>query len=210
MAKNKVKLTAEVTEKMVEKEVEEYNKSMHIQVEQKEDEQKPEEAEKKERKAPEEHAVKTEHEKMSELLNNPFQRVYAEQQAARLYMMVTGETDLQKCDEKIITEMDVCKKTTLSHKQANNLFDVFQIFGIIEFTAPRTFKFIFSKERHLETILMGIGATLNILKTDIIRFMAVLEAKKVDENKNETPEFTEDQIKAYKMRLRSMVKYALK
>ena len=206
MAKKKVKSTAEVTEEVVESS----KKPMPIQVEQKVDEQKSEEAEKKEQKAPEEHAVKTEHEKMSELLNNPFQRVYAEQQAARLYMMVTGETDLQKCDEKVITEMDVCKKTTLSHKQANNLFDVFQMFGIIEFTAPRTFKFIFSNERRLETILMGIDATLNILKTDITRFTAVLEAKKVDENKNETPDFTEDQIKAYKMRLRSMVEYALK
>ena len=198
MAKKKVNSTEKVTEKAVEASKE----PMSVTEEQQEV--------KKEPKAPEEHAVKTEKEKMSEFLNNPFNRMQAEQNAARLYMMVTGETDLQNCDEKVITEMDVCKKTTLSHKQANNLFDVFQMFGIIEFVEPRKFKFIFSNERRMETILTGIGATLNILKTDILRFTAILESKKVGENKEEIPEFTEEQIKAYKTRLRSMVKYALK
>ena len=198
MAKKKVNSTEKVTEKVVEASKE----PMHVPEEQQEV--------KKEPKAPEEHAVKTEKEKMSEFLNNPFHRMQAEQNAARLYMMVTGETDLQNCDEKVITEMDVCKKTTLSHKQANNLFDVFQMFGIIEFVEPRKFKFIFSNERRMETILTGIGATLNILKTDILRFTAILESKKVGENKEEIPEFTEEQIKAYKTRLNSMVEYALK
>lgn len=108
-------------------------------------------------------------ERMRQFLQSESNRQYAEQQGVRLYTIVTGETDVSKSEWREITEMEVCKNTTLSHSQAHRLFDLLRAFGILEFTGVRKFKLHFTNERRHKTILQEVEAVSKIVKSDIMR-----------------------------------------
>lgn len=108
-------------------------------------------------------------ERMSQFLQSESNRQFAEQQGVRLYTIVTGQTDVAGSEDREITEIEVCHKTTLSHSQAHRLFDVLRAFGILEFTGVRKFKLHFSPERRHKTILAEVEAVTKILKSDVMR-----------------------------------------
>lgn len=115
-------------------------------------------------------------ERMSQFLQSESNRQFAEQQGVRLYTIVTGQTDVAGSEDREITEIEVCHKTTLSHSQARRLFDVLRAFGILEFTGVRKFILHFSPERRHKTILAEVEAVAKILKSDVMRLRNSLSA----------------------------------
>ena len=155
----------------------------------------------KETVAPEEQAVKTESERMNEFLSNDKNREDATNQAIKLYSILTGQSTIEGHEDRVFTETEACKRTTLSHNQAKRLFQLWAMFGILEPLQGQSFKFHFLKVQQHELILRGIKAVAEVIRVDIARFYASLDSDKG---------LTDEQRKAYEKELKEAIKNALK
>ena len=63
-------------------------------------------------------------ESLGEFLSNTSNRLQAEQNRTKLWMIVTGGAPVEQASTRIITETEVVKKTTLSHGQAKAMFNL--------------------------------------------------------------------------------------
>ena len=135
--------------------------------------------------APEEHAVKTEQEKLKEMLRDEAQRTAAKTQATKVYMVMSGEQDLSNAGEKVFTETDICHCTNLSHKNARKFMDVLHLFGLIELQSNNKFKFHFEERDQIDVIMLGISSLVSILKTDMERFNARIEKADIPESEKQ-------------------------
>lgn len=124
--------------------------------------------------------VRNRKEKQTDLgafLNNTSNRLHAEDQAVKLWALLTGGKPIENAEERIFTRTEVVKKTSLTHGTADKLFQLFKAFGMIEFTkGSHEFKLHFNKMRCHQTIQTEILALCNVLNGDIVRFKASIDA----------------------------------
>ena len=100
-------------------------------------------------------------ESLGEFLSNTSNRLQAEQNRTKLWMIVTGGTPVEQASTRIITEMEVVKKTTLSHGQAKAMFNLLRAFGLLRFT----------KGTHEFVLNMA-----EVMNNDILRFKNSIES----------------------------------
>ena len=132
--------------------------------------------------------VKTNVEKdtLEQFLSNANNRITAEKQAEKLWAILTGATEVEKAEEQTFTEKQVCSRTTLSHSQANNLFNLLRAFGLFEWVdmKKREFKLHFDKSYCYSAIQNDILAVAKAINADIIRYRKAVESdERVDEKK---------------------------
>ena len=128
--------------------------------------------------------VEVQKETLDKFLSSVSNRVTAEKQAEKLWAILTGTTNLEQAEEQIFTEQMVCKKTTLSHSKANQVFNLLRAFGLFEWVniKKREFKLHFDKSycaSAIENDVVAVGRTINL---DILRYKKALEGdERLDE-----------------------------
>ena len=122
-----------------------------------------------------EEIVKTESDALKIFLESEDNRKGAEEQAIQLWTILTGNKPIETSDDTEFTEMQVVKKTTLSHSKANNLFQLLRAFGFFDMK-KRAFRLHFNKEKCYEVIQTEIISVAKAINSDIARYKAAINA----------------------------------
>lgn len=116
-------------------------------------------------------------ESLGEFLSNTSNRLQAEQNRAKLWMIITGGAPVEQASTRIITETEVVKKTTLSHGQAKAMFNLLRAFGLLRFTkGTHEFVLNFDKNDCHNTIETEVLSMAEVMNNDILRFKNSIES----------------------------------
>lgn len=116
-------------------------------------------------------------ESLGEFLSNTSNRLQAEQNRTKLWMIVTGGAPVEQATTRIITETEVVKKTTLSHGQAKAMFNLLRAFGLLRFTkGTHEFVLNFDKNDCHNTIETEVLSMAEVMNNDILRFKNSIES----------------------------------
>lgn len=116
-------------------------------------------------------------ESLGEFLSNTSNRLQAEQNRTKLWMIVTGGAPVEQASTRIITETEVVKKTTLSHGQAKAIFNLLRAFGLLRFTkGTHEFVLNFDKNDCHNTIETEVLSMAEVMNNDILRFKNSIES----------------------------------
>lgn len=116
-------------------------------------------------------------ESLGEFLSNTSNRLQAEQNRTKLWMIVTGGAPAEQASTRIITETEVVKKTTLSHGQAKAMFNLLRAFGLLRFTkGTHEFVLNFDKNDCHNTIKTEVLSMAEVMNNDILRFKNSIES----------------------------------
>lgn len=116
-------------------------------------------------------------ESLGEFLSNTSNRLQAEQNRTKLWMIITGGAPVEQASTRIITETEVVKKTTLSHGQAKAMFNLLRAFGLLRFTkGTHEFVLNFDKNDCHKTIEMEVLSMAEVMNNDILRFKNSIES----------------------------------
>lgn len=116
-------------------------------------------------------------ESLGEFLSNTSNRLQAEQNRTKLWMIVTGGAPVEQATTRIITETEVVKKTTLSHNQAKAMFNLLRAFRLLRFTkGTHEFVLNFDKNDCHKTIETEVLSMAEVMNNDILRFKNSIES----------------------------------
>lgn len=116
-------------------------------------------------------------ESLGEFLSNTSNRLQAEQNRTKLWMIITGGAPVEQASTRIITETEVVKKTTLSHNQAKAMFNLLRAFGLLRFTkGTHEFVLNFDKNDCHNTIETEVLSMAEVMNNDILRFKNSIES----------------------------------
>ena len=116
-------------------------------------------------------------ESLGEFLSNTSNRLQAEQNRTKLWMIITGGAPVEQATTRIITETEVVKKTTLSHNQAKAMFNLLRAFGLLRFTkGTHEFVLNFDKNDCHNTIETEVLSMAEVMNNDILRFKNSIES----------------------------------
>jgi hypothetical protein len=114
---------------------------------------------------------------LGEFLNNSSNRLHAEDQCVKLWMILTGGASIEIADELTFTRTEVVKKTNLTHSKAAQVLQLLHAFGMLTFVKGRhEFTLNFSKNKCHDTIKAEVLAMCKALNNDILRYKASIEA----------------------------------
>ena len=114
---------------------------------------------------------------LGEFLNNTSNRLHAEDQCVKLWMILTGGEPIEDSGKRIFTETEVVKKTNLSHGKSKQVFQLLRAFGMLEFVkGTHEFVLHFNKKRCHQTIQTEVLAMCKALNNDVLRYKASIEA----------------------------------
>lgn len=115
---------------------------------------------------------------LDRFLGDESNRLVAEQQATKLWSILTGNTDVENSENITFTETQVVRNTSLTHKTANELFALLRAFGLFEWKNIKKREFIlrFNKSYVHASIQNDIVNMAGALSNDILRFKHSLEA----------------------------------
>lgn len=114
---------------------------------------------------------------LGEFLSNTSNRLQAEQNRTKLWMIITGGAPVEQASTRIITETEVVKKTTLSHGQAKAMFNLLRAFGLLRFTkGTHEFVLNFEKNDCHNTIETEVLSMAEVMNNDIMRFKNSIES----------------------------------
>ena len=115
---------------------------------------------------------------LDSFLSDASNRIVAEQWAAKLWAVMMGNTKVEGAEEVEFNETQVVHRTTLSHKKANELFNLLRAFGLLEWTNPkkRVFKLHFSKTHIHNAIHNDILEVSKAVNSDILRYKKSIES----------------------------------
>lgn len=116
-------------------------------------------------------------ESLGEFLSNTSNRLQAEQNRTKLWMIITGGAPVEQASTRIITETEVVKKTTLSHGQAKAMFNLLRAFGLLRFTkGTHEFVLNFDKNDCHNTIETEVLSMAEVMNNNILRFKNSIES----------------------------------
>lgn len=129
---------------------------------------------------------------MNDFIQNEENRRTAYAHALNLWKIVTKNSPIENSSSVVISETEVCKKTTLSHSKARQLFDVLRAFGYLRNIDKLHFTLIFDLLEQRRVVEVEATALAVSLSDEINRYKAILECdtslNKV-ERKNEYERF---------------------
>lgn len=116
---------------------------------------------------------------VSDFLNNTSNRLHAEDQCVKLWMILTGGKPIEEVDDVVFTRTEVVRKTNLTHKKAEQVLQLLRAFGMLEYTKGiHEFKLHFNPKRQHQTIQTEIISMCQAMNNDILRFKASIESDK--------------------------------
>lgn len=114
---------------------------------------------------------------LGEFLNNTSNRLHAEDQCVKLWMILTGGASIEIADECTFTRTEVVKKTNLTHSKASQVLQLLHAFGMLTFVkGGHEFTLNFSKKKCHDTIKTEVLAMCKAMNNDILRYKASIEA----------------------------------
>lgn len=132
---------------------------------------------------------------VEEFVNDDNNRNAAETKALSLWNMLTDNQDLNECNNRIFTSVEVTTRTSLSHNKLKNLLELFNLFGLVEFVDGKSheFKLIFGEKTKQANVYADIIQDVTTLNDDISRYKALFKAeeekeKAVEELKTNIPQ----------------------
>lgn len=115
-------------------------------------------------------------------------RIVAEQQATKLWTVLVGNTDVENAENVTFTETEVVHRTSLSHKSANELFNLLRAFGLLEWVNPkkREFTLHFVSSFIHSAIINDVMNMSKATGNEILRYKKAIESDKnmTDEERN--------------------------
>lgn len=111
-----------------------------------------------------------EHITLEEFLSSEDNKKNAEEKALTLWGIVTNNADLGLSKERVFTKTEVVKKTTLSHKQLNELIELLSLFGFVKVLEKAKFKFEFNENIRQASALADIVMELRELSVQVERY----------------------------------------
>ena len=69
-------------------------------------------------------------------------RIIAQQQATKLWTVLMGDTAIENAENRTFSETEVVHNTNLSHKKANELFNLLRAFGLLEWVNHKKREFV--------------------------------------------------------------------
>ena len=125
---------------------------------------------------------------LEDFLNDTSNRLHAEDQAVKLWEILTGGDAIENASKRIFTRTEVVRKTNLSHSNADKIFQLLRAFGLLQFTKG-TYEFTlnFNKGKRCETIRTEVLSMCEVMSNDILRYRAAIETNEdlTDERKKE-------------------------
>lgn len=119
------------------------------------------------------------HKTLKNFVESKENREEALNQAIKLYTILSGEKNIDDhSNEFVFSETDAVHKTTLSHKQFENIANMFEIFNLIQAvdSKKKIYKFTFNKESQRVAVQNGIKSLIRATVSDIARFNANVDA----------------------------------
>lgn len=114
---------------------------------------------------------------LGDFLNDTSNRLHAEDQCVKLWMILTKGQPIENAEQRVFTRTEVVKSTNLSHGKADQVFQLLRAFGMLRFTkGTHEFVLNFSKKKCHDTIRTEVLAMCKAMNNDILRYKASIEA----------------------------------
>lgn len=114
---------------------------------------------------------------LGDFLNDTSNRLHAEDQCVKLWMILTKGQPIENAEQRVFTRTEVVKATNLTHGKADQVFQLLRAFGMLRFTkGTHEFVLNFSKKKCHDTIKTEVLAMCKALNNDILRYKASIEA----------------------------------
>jgi len=114
---------------------------------------------------------------LGDFLNNTSNRLHAEDQCVKLWMILTKGQPIENAEQRVFTRTEVVKATNLTHGKADQVFQLLRVFGMLRFTkGTHEFVLNFSKKKCHDTIRTEVLAMCKEMNNDILRYKASIEA----------------------------------
>lgn len=114
---------------------------------------------------------------LGDFLNDTSNRLHAEDQCVKLWMILTKGQPIENAEQRVFTRTEVVKATNLTHSKADQVFQLLRAFGMLRFTkGTHEFVLNFSKKKCLDSIKTEVLAMCKVLNNDILRYKASIEA----------------------------------
>lgn len=114
---------------------------------------------------------------LGDFLNDTSNRLHAEDQCVKLWMILTKGQPIENAEQRVFTRTEVVKATNLTHGKADQVFQLLRAFGMLRFTkGTHEFVLNFSKKKCHDTIKTEVLAMCKAMNNDILRYKASIEA----------------------------------
>lgn len=114
---------------------------------------------------------------LGDFLNDTSNRLHAEDQCVKLWMILTHGQPIENAEQRVFTRTEVVKATNLTHNKADQVFQLLRAFGMLRFTkGTHEFVLNFSKNKCHDTIKTEVLAMCKAMNNDILRYKASIEA----------------------------------
>lgn len=103
-------------------------------------------------------------------------RTEAYNQAVKLFTILAPKVDIEHAGNFEFTNTDAVHNTTLSHSQFKRIFELWELFHLVQRIDKNRFKFTFDKNDQRQTIQNGIFSLIRATVSDIARYNANIDA----------------------------------
>lgn len=97
-------------------------------------------------------------------------RKNAYEQALKLFTIMTRNVDIEDADKYEFTNTECVRNTTLSHSQFKNIFEIWELFNLVQRTGKNKFRFVFNKEQQRNAIDKQVKSLMRAMISDIQRY----------------------------------------
>lgn len=99
-------------------------------------------------------------------------RKNAYEQALKLFTIMTRNVNIEDADKYEFTNTECVRNTTLSHSQFKNIFEIWELFNLVQKTGTgkNKFRFVFNKERQRNAIDKQVKSLMRAMISDIQRY----------------------------------------
>ena len=93
----------------------------------------------------------------------------AYEQALKLFAIMTRNVDIEDADKYEFTNTECVRNTTLSHSKFKNIFEIWELFNLVQKTGKNEFRFVFNKEQQRNAIDKQVKSLMRAMISDIQR-----------------------------------------
>ena len=97
-------------------------------------------------------------------------RKNAYEQALKLFAIMTRNVDIEDADKYEFTNTECVRNTTLSHSQFKNIFEIWELFNLVQKIGKNEFRFVFNKEQQRNAIDKQVKSLMRAMISDIQRY----------------------------------------
>ena len=97
-------------------------------------------------------------------------RKNAYEQALKLFTIMTRNVDIEDADKYEFTNTECVRNTTLSHSKFKNIFEIWELFNLVQKTGKNEFRFVFNKEQQRNAIDKQVKSLMRAMISDIQRY----------------------------------------